>query len=41
MADANDSLKGAINVAEFNDEEKLGKPTGKMSSPFFLITTIR
>jgi len=25
LADANDSLKGAINVADFNDEEKLGK----------------
>ncbi|MCK6391179.1 MAG: type I restriction-modification system subunit M [Azonexus sp.] len=25
LADANDSLKGAINVAWFNDEEKLGK----------------
>jgi type I restriction enzyme M protein len=25
LADANDSLKGAINVANFNDEEKLGK----------------
>ena len=25
LADANDSLKGAINVADFNDEDKLGK----------------
>ena len=25
LADANDTLKGAINVADFNDEEKLGK----------------
>jgi type I restriction enzyme M protein len=25
LADANESLKGAINVADFNDEEKLGK----------------
>ena len=25
LADANDSLKGAINVADFNDEEKLGR----------------
>jgi len=25
LADANDSLKGAINVADFNNEEKLGK----------------
>ncbi len=25
LADANDNLKGAINVADFNDEEKLGK----------------
>ena len=25
LAEANDSLKGAINVADFNDEEKLGK----------------
>src|ERR1700710_2571139 len=25
LADANDVLKGAINVADFNDEEKLGK----------------
>jgi type I restriction enzyme M protein len=25
LADANDSLKGAINLANFNDEEKLGK----------------
>jgi type I restriction enzyme M protein len=25
LADANDSLKGAINVDDFNDEEKLGK----------------
>lgn len=25
LADANDSLKGAINVADFNDDEKLGK----------------
>lgn len=25
LADANDSLKGAINVADFNDEQKLGK----------------
>lgn len=25
LASANDSLKGAINVADFNDEEKLGK----------------
>lgn len=25
LADANDSLKGAINVADFNDPEKLGK----------------
>lgn len=25
LADANDSLRGAINVADFNDEEKLGK----------------
>ena len=25
LADANDSLTGAINVADFNDEEKLGK----------------
>jgi len=25
LADVNDSLKGAINVADFNDEEKLGK----------------
>jgi type I restriction enzyme M protein len=25
LADANNSLKGAINVADFNDEEKLGK----------------
>ena len=25
LADSNDSLKGAINVADFNDEEKLGK----------------
>ena len=25
LADANDSLKGAIDVADFNDEEKLGK----------------
>src|ERR1035437_1400017 len=25
LAVANDSLKGAINVADFNDEEKLGK----------------
>jgi type I restriction enzyme M protein len=25
LADANDSLKGAINVADFNEEEKLGK----------------
>ena len=25
LADANDSLKGAINIADFNDEEKLGK----------------
>lgn len=25
LADANDNLRGAINVADFNDEEKLGK----------------
>lgn len=25
LADANDSLKGVINVADFNDEDKLGK----------------
>ena len=25
LADANDSLKGAINVADFNDKKKLGK----------------
>lgn len=25
LADANDSLKGAINLADFNDEEKLGR----------------
>ena len=25
LADANDSLKGAINVADFNDQDKLGK----------------
>ena len=25
LADANDNLKGAINVADFNDEDKLGK----------------
>jgi type I restriction enzyme M protein len=25
LADANDTLKGAINVADFNDDEKLGK----------------
>ena len=25
LADANDTVKGAINVADFNDEEKLGK----------------
>jgi type I restriction enzyme M protein len=25
LADANDSLKGAINVADFNEEDKLGK----------------
>ena len=31
LADANESLKGAINVADFNDEEKLGK--GKETKP--------
>ena len=25
LADANEQLKGAINLADFNDEEKLGK----------------
>ncbi|MBF0273320.1 MAG: type I restriction-modification system subunit M [Magnetococcales bacterium] len=30
LADANDSLKGAINVADFNDDEKLGKGQAKV-----------
>jgi type I restriction enzyme M protein len=33
LADANDSLKGAINVADFNDEEKLGKGKGQFYTP--------
>ncbi|MEO5330489.1 MAG: type I restriction-modification system subunit M [Magnetococcus sp. YQC-5] len=30
LADANDTLKGAINVADFNDDEKLGKGQAKV-----------
>ena len=32
LADANDSLTGAINVADFNDEEKFGKGNEMKSS---------
>jgi type I restriction enzyme M protein len=35
LADANDTLKGAINVADFNDEEKLGKGKGKGKGQFY------